>query len=103
MAKREPVIGNWYQDVAEDDIFEVVAIDEHGGGIAIQYVDGDISEIDLETWAQMVLLPAEPPDDLKELEDLAMDEEDTGRRDPSWDDPFNDDLDADGFPGYDEY
>lgn len=102
MAKHEPVIGNWYQDVAEDDIFEVVAVDEDGGGIAIQYLDGDISEIDFDIWAQMVLLPAEPPDDLNELEDFTIDADPTSYREPAWEDPFND-LDADGFPGYDEY
>lgn len=102
MAKREPMIGNWYQDVVEDDIFEVVAVDEDGGGIAIQYLDGDISEIDFDTWAQMILLPAEPPDDLNELEDLTIDADETGYREPAWEDPFND-LDTDSFPGYDEY
>lgn len=99
MSKRRPVIGNWYQDAAEDELFEVVAVDDDGS-IAIQYVNGDISEIDLETWAQMVLLPAQPPDDLNELEDLMSDEDEEGYREPSWEDPFNNDLEGED---YDEY
>lgn len=99
MSKRGPVVGNWYQDAAEDELFEVVAVDDDGS-IAIQYVNGDISEIDLETWAQMVLLPAQPPDDLNELEDLMSDEDEEGYREPSWEDPFNNDLEGED---YDEY
>lgn len=99
MSKRGPVVGNWYQDVAEDEIFEVVAVDDDG--IAIQYLNGDLGEIDFETWAQMVLLPAEPPDDLNELEDLMQDEEDEELRGAAWEDPFNDDLDDDGYTGDD--
>lgn len=95
MSKRGPVVGNWYQDAAEDEIFEVVAVDDDG--IAIQYLNGDLGEIDFETWAQMVLLPAEPPDDLNELEDLMQDEEDEDLRGALWEDPFNDDLDGDGY------
>lgn len=94
MAKRRPVISKWYQDVSEDEIFEVVAIDEDSDTIAIQYVDGDISEIDFDTWRQMILLPAEPPDDLREIEYLDDDEDvDNPRsnyREPLWEDPFDD-------------
>ena len=93
MAKRRPVISKWYQDVSEDEIFEVVAVDDDSGTIAIQYIDGDISEIDFETWQQMNLLPAEPPDDLRELEYLDDEELDNPRgnyREPLWEDPFDD-------------
>lgn len=80
MSKRGPVVGNWYQDAAEDEIFEVIAVDDDG--IAVQYLNGDISEIDPETWAQMVLLPAEPPDDLNELEELMLGEDEEALRRP---------------------
>ena len=100
MAKRRPVISKWYQDVNEDEIFEVVAVDEDSDTIAIQYSDGDISEIDFETWQQMILLPAEPPDDLRELEYLDDEESDSPRgnyHEPLWEDPFDDSKsDGDG-------
>lgn len=104
MAKRRPVINKWYQDVSEDEIFEVVAVDEDSDTIAIQFIDGDISEIDFETWQQMVLLPAEPPDDLREIEYLGDDDsEEGGRRgrEPLWEDPFDDNK-YDGFGDDDE-
>ncbi|MFP5414062.1 MAG: DUF6763 family protein [Gammaproteobacteria bacterium] len=105
MAKRRPVISKWYQDVSEDEIFEVVAVDEDSDTIAIQYIDGDISEIDFDTWRQMILLPAEPPDDLREIEYL--DDEDPDRvpgsyREPRWEDPF-DDSKSEGFGDDDDY
>jgi hypothetical protein len=95
MAKRRPVISKWYQDVSEDEIFEVVAVDEDSDTIAIQYINGDISEIDYETWQQMILLPAEPPDDLGELDYLDLDDEESDNprgnyREPLWEDPFDD-------------
>lgn len=99
MSKRRPVVGNWYQDAADDELFEVIAVDDDGS-VAIQYVSGDISEIDLETWAEMVLLPAQPPDDLNELEDLMVGDEDEGYRESSWEDPFNSDHEGED---YDEY
>jgi hypothetical protein len=49
MASQVPVIGAWYQDATEDQIFEVVAIDEQAALIEIQYVDGEVSELDFET------------------------------------------------------
>jgi len=101
MSKRGPVVGNWYQDAAEDEIFEVIAVDDDG--IAVQYLNGDISEIDPETWAQMVLLPAEPPDDLNELEELMLGEDEEALREATWEDPFNDDRDADNYSDDDEY
>ena len=63
MAKVIPQIGNWYQDVEEDVLFEVVALDEQEGCIEIQYLNGDIGEFDLETWQQMIVLSAQPPED----------------------------------------
>ncbi len=52
-----------------------------------------ISEIDFDTWRQMILLPAEPPDDLREIEYLDDEDADSPRhdyREPLWEDPFDD-------------
>lgn len=63
MASQVPVIGAWYQDATEDQIFEVVAVDDDTASVEIQYVDGEVSEFDFETWQQMLLLSAKPPED----------------------------------------
>lgn len=59
----EPRIGEWYKDVQLNLLFEVVAIDEADESIEIQYSEGDVEEIDLDSWFEMDLVMAEPPED----------------------------------------
>lgn len=63
MAKITPQLNNWYQDVEEDALFEVVAIDEEEDYIEVQYLDGEIGEFDFDIWDQMIILKAQPPED----------------------------------------
>jgi len=105
MASQVPVIGAWYQDAAEDEIFEVVAVDEHAGSIEVQYVGGEVSEIDLDTWQQLLLLAAEPPEDWRVSYELSN--EDSLSSDDvyvteNWNDPLMD-IDSDTIYGLDDY
>ena len=105
MASQVPVIGAWYQDATEDEIFEVVAVDEHAGSIEVQYVDGEVSEIDLDTWQQLLLLAAEPPEDWRGSYELSN--EDSLSSDDvyvpeNWNDPLMD-IDSDTIYGLDDY
>jgi hypothetical protein len=62
MAKSaEPTIGAWYKK-PEGDKFEVVAIDDKGA-VEVQYFDGSIEEIDIDSWNEMEIEPIEPPED----------------------------------------
>lgn len=63
MAKLFPTPGQWYQDAATADLFEVVAIDEKSGTIEIQYSDGDLDEIEMEAWGMASYLAAVAPED----------------------------------------
>lgn len=74
MAKRLPEIGRWYQDAVEDVLFEVVAVDEYAATVEVQYEGGELSEFDLETWKQMILLPAEAPEDWRSSYELSGDD-----------------------------
>ncbi|MEH6617126.1 MAG: DUF6763 family protein [Porticoccus sp.] len=105
MASQVPVIGAWYQDATEDQIFEVVAVDEHAAAIEIQYLDGEVSELDLETWQQMVLLSAKPPEDWRAAYELSH--EDSSIADDvfipeNFNDPISD-LDFDTIYGLDDF
>jgi len=63
MVTREQVrIGDWYQRPGNDS-FEVVAMDEAAGTAEIQYFDGAIEEIDLESWDEQMFVAAAPPED----------------------------------------
>lgn len=64
----EPAIGQWYQD-AQHRYFEVVASDEES--IEIQFYDGNVEELDMDTWALLsVRSAAEPNDGLSPFEEL---------------------------------
>ncbi len=63
MASQFPPIGAWYSDAVDEQVFEVVAVDEQFGTVEVQYAGGEISEFDLETWNQLSLLRAAPPED----------------------------------------
>lgn len=55
--------GQWYTHLETGQIFEIVALDEASTSIEIQYVDGDIDEIDAEAWDQLPLGYAAAPED----------------------------------------
>jgi hypothetical protein len=59
----EPIIGNWYENPAQGEEFQIVDIDEETGVIEIQYLDGDLDVIELDEWNELDLEPVEPPED----------------------------------------
>lgn len=48
-SKEEPAIGSWYDSKDFPECFKVVAYEGHDS-VEIQYYDGEIEEIDYETW-----------------------------------------------------
>jgi len=46
----EPVAGQWYENIDESESFRVLSVDEDSELIEIEYLDGDIEELDLDTW-----------------------------------------------------
>ncbi len=78
--KYEPEIGNWYQS-SNSLLFKVVAIDEQDETIEIQYFDGTIGELDIESWDGLTPELLDAPDD--------------------WSGPF-DDLDDEVSPSFDD-
>jgi len=59
-----PVVGTWYWDIEHSLQFEIVATDESvGGGIEIQYFEGEVEEIDTLTWYSMRVVSIAAPKD----------------------------------------
>ncbi len=58
-----PAVGHWYAHRDKGQLFQVVAFDEDDGLIELQDFDGDVDEVDLDTWLEMQLEPAEAPED----------------------------------------
>lgn len=70
----KPAIGQWYQD-AQHRYFEVVARDEES--VEIQFYDGNIEEIDMDSWVLLsVKSAAEPNDGISPFEELDFNEGD---------------------------
>jgi hypothetical protein len=100
----EPVPGQWYQNLEEEEQFRVLTIDEDSELVEIEYLDGDIEELDLEAWHEMDLERiAEPEgwsDDDEESED---DDEDWDEEEDEDDDDDFDEDEEDGDEEQDEY
>jgi hypothetical protein len=105
----EPVKGQWYENIEEDETFRVLSVDEDGELVEIEYLDGDIEELDLDTWHELDLERIEEPegwaadeaedaakdkkDDDEDEEDEDLDEDDED--DEDWDDDEDEDDDWD--------
>ncbi len=77
----DPVIGRWYKDVENNLTFKVVAIEESDDSIEVQYMNGDISEYDNDTWYNSTFDYVEAPEDWSApYDDLETD--DLGYTDP---------------------
>ena len=98
-----PVPGQWYESLEDEETFQVLSIDEDSELIELQYEDGDVEEIDYETWQELDLDLTEEPegwsgsDDDEEEEEEEFDDDDD---DDDWDDDEDDDEDDDDDEDY---
>ena len=93
----DPVPGQWYEDLDREEIFRVVSVDPDEEIIRIQWLDSEIQEIDLDTWAEFDLeLTSEPEgwadeDDTEDEDDLEDEEDwDEDEDEDDWDDEDDD-------------
>jgi len=92
----DPQIENWYQDAETGRSFRVVALDEENDSIEIQYLNGDLGELDFASWYESPFAPIEPPEDWSApFDDVEID--DLGYSDPDLHEPDQRDLTLDDF------
>lgn len=82
----EPVVGQWYEIVDEEETFRVLSVDEDEELVEIEYLDGEIDRLDLEEWHELDL-------DLIEEPEGWSDEDDEDDDDEEWDDEDDEDED----------
>ena len=82
----EPVPGQWYENLEEEESFRVLSVDEDSELLEIEYLDGDIEEIDLEAWHEMDLERIEAPEGWSESDD----EDDEAEDDEDWEEEEDD-------------
>ena len=99
----EPQAGQWYEDLDNEEAFQVLAVDPDEEIVRIQWPDREIREIDLDQWNEMDLELAVAPegwvddvvaDNEEEDEDDDLDEDDEDE-DDDWDDDDDEDDDLD--------
>ncbi len=98
----EPVKGQWYENVEDEETFRVLSVDEDAEVVEIEYLDGEIEELDLEEWREFDLDLIDEPegwsdeDDEDEDDDEEWDDEDEDEdEDDDWDDEDEDENDED--------
>ena len=88
----DPILGNWYRHLDKGQKFWVVALNEDEGLVEIQHFDGDLEEIDQDSWYELNLEPIEEPEnwsgpvDVSETDDLGTEITDTTAED--WQEPL---------------
>ena len=88
----DPVKGQWFEDLEENEIFLVLSVDPDAELVEIQYENGDIEEIDLDTWHELDLERTTEPegwasDDAEDDEVDDRDERDGPDEHPDDDEP----------------
>jgi hypothetical protein len=100
----EPTAGQWYENLEENESFRVLSVDEDAETVEIEYLDGDIEEIDLDAWAEFDLDKIDEPEGWAGAKDDEEEEEDEEEEDEDddWDDDDDDDEDDDEWDDDDE-
>jgi len=97
----EPVTSQWYENLEEEEQFRVLSVDEDSELIEIEYLDGDIEELDVEAWHDMDLERIAEPEGWaasqaeEEEEEEDEDDEDWDEDEDEDDEDDDEDLDED--------
>lgn len=96
----DPVQGQWYEDLDEEVVFQVMSVNPDEELVTLQYEDGEIEEIDLDTWHELDLEKTTQPegwsgseDEEDDLDDEEDEDEDDWDEDEDEDDDWDDDDD----------
>ena len=104
MTTHNATVGAWYHDLGEDQFFEVVAVDENFSTVEIQYIGGEVAEIEFEAWAELPLIPAEAPEDAGAAFELSREDE-WGNETiipENWSNPISS-IEPESFSGFDDF
>jgi hypothetical protein len=93
----EPVPGQWYENLEDEESFRVLTVDEDSELVEIEYLDGEIEEIDLETWHEMDLEQTEEPEGWAESEEDEDEEEEDDEDEDDWDEDEDDEDDEEDW------
>ncbi|MDQ1342646.1 MAG: hypothetical protein QG571_1264 [Pseudomonadota bacterium] len=99
----DPEKGRWYEDLDREELFKVVSVDPDEILVRIQWLDGEIEDIDVDAWNELDLeLATEPEGWVDDSEDDDEDEDDEDDLDELDEDEDDDDWDDDEDEDYDD-
>jgi len=100
---KEPVVGQWYVNAEEEETFRVITVDEDAEMVEIEYLDGEIEELDIDEWHELDLeLTTEPEGWSEDEQEEEDDDEDEDEDDWDEDEDEDEDDDDDGDDGHDD-
>ena len=105
MKMLSPVVGWWYKDLQTGALFEIVAWDPGSLTIETQYLDGEVTEYDLDAWRELYLERAEAPEDWRtafELDGEMLLDPDLPMHPDDWSNPLNT-IEPDVMYGVEDY
>ena len=100
-----PVVGAWYKDMQTHEVFEVIDWDPVNLAIETQYLDGEVSEYDLDAWREMRLEHVEAQEDWRAAFELDQDDlldPDLPMHPQDWASPVNS-IEPDAMYGVEDY
>lgn len=101
----DPVQGKWYEDLEENEIFKVLSVDPDQELVEVQYENGDIEEIDLDTWHELDLELSQEPEGWASDTEAEEEEEEEEEEEDDWDeddDDWDEDEDEDDDDDYND-
>ena len=98
----EPVPAQWYENLEDEESFRVLTVDEDSELVEIEYLDGEVEEIDLETWHEMDLEQIDEPEGWAESEEEEDEEEEEEEEDEDDEDDWDEDEDDEDDEDWDE-
>jgi hypothetical protein len=98
----EPVPSQWYENIEEEETFRVLSVDEDSELIEIEYLDGDIEELDVEAWHEMDLERIAEPEGWAASHAEEEEEEEEDEDEDDWDEDEEDEDDEDDDEDLDE-
>jgi hypothetical protein len=97
----EPEQGQWYEDLDRMESFRVVSVDPDEALVRIQWLDGEVEDLDVDEWHELDLELATEPEGWVDDDAEDEDEDEDDDEDEDWDDE-DDDEDWDDDEDYDD-
>lgn len=101
MGELDPIVGQWYLDLEQDERFKVLALDERGDEVEVEYEDGEIRTLSFDEWYDLDLDVFQEEEEEEELQDDVVEPKNDfsrptqSRRYREEEDEDEDDLDED--------